>query len=54
MWMSPLEGRDPEEIEFIPLSGNSDGQEDEVTNSLDANAGTPKDKGCDNSGELDV
>ncbi|KAJ8420401.1 hypothetical protein Cgig2_028073 [Carnegiea gigantea] len=44
-----VEGRDPEEVEFIPPSGESGGPGDEATNPLDAEVGTPKDEGHEDS-----
>ena len=44
------EGRDPEEVEFIPSSGDGDGLEDEATNPLDAEAETPKNEDHEDSG----
>jgi len=46
------EGRDPEEVEFIPHSG--EGDEDKGTIPLDGEAGTPDKEGHGDEGELDV
>ena len=48
------EGRDLEEVEFIPPSGKGDGLGDETTNPMDAEAGTPEDEGREDSGEPDL
>ena len=48
------EGRDPQEIEFIPPSGEGNTLEDGATNPLDTDAGTPEDEGCEDSKVFDV
>ncbi|KAJ8438792.1 hypothetical protein Cgig2_023826 [Carnegiea gigantea] len=48
------EGRDLDEVEFIPPSGEGDGARDEATNPLDADAGTSDDEDREDSGELDI
>ncbi|KAJ8426857.1 hypothetical protein Cgig2_006532 [Carnegiea gigantea] len=48
------EGRDPEEVEFIPPSGEGEGARDEATNPLDAEAEASEEEGHEDSGEPDV
>jgi len=46
------EGRDPEEVEFVPPSGDKD--EDEGTTPLKGKVGTPDDEGPGDGGEPDM
>jgi len=48
------EGRDPEEVEFIPPSVEGEDAGDEATNPLDAEAGASGEEGHEDSGEPDV
>jgi len=48
------EGRDPEEMEFIPPSSKGDGVRDEAINSLDAEVEASEEEGHKDSGEPDV
>jgi len=48
------EGRDPEDVEFIPPSGEGDGLEDGATNPLDAEAKTLEDEDREDSGGPDM
>jgi len=47
-------GRDPEEVEFIPSSGEGEDAGDEATNPLDIEAGASEEVGREDSGESDV
>ncbi|KAJ8432914.1 hypothetical protein Cgig2_004588 [Carnegiea gigantea] len=48
------EGRDPEEVEFIPPSYEGKAAEDEATNPLEVEAGASEEEGCEDRGEPDV
>jgi len=48
------EGRDPEEVELIPSSGEGEGAGGEPTNPLDAEAGASDEQGHEDSGEPNV
>ncbi|KAJ8438015.1 LOW QUALITY PROTEIN: hypothetical protein Cgig2_029996 [Carnegiea gigantea] len=50
------EGRDPEEVQFIPPFGEGEGEGagDEATNPLDAEPGASEEEGHEDSGEPDV
>jgi len=48
------EGRDLEEVEYIPPSGEGDGAGDEVTNPLDVNGKASEDEGREHNVEPDV
>ncbi|KAJ8427748.1 hypothetical protein Cgig2_008552 [Carnegiea gigantea] len=47
------EGRGPEEVEFIPPSGEGEGAQDEATNPLDADGGASEEEGHEDSGGSD-
>ena len=48
------EGRDPEEVEFIPPSSEGEAAEDETTNPLEAKAGASEEEEREDGEEPDV
>jgi len=48
-----VEGRDPEEVEFIPPSSESEAVQDEATNPLEAEAGASEEEGHEGGEEPD-
>ena len=49
-----VEGRDPEEVEFIAPSVEGEDAGDEATNPLEAEAGSSEEEEREDGGELDV
>ena len=48
------EGRDPEDMEFIPPSSEGEAVEDKAANPLEAEAGASKEEGREDDGDPDV